>query len=72
MTSAVCCFTGEVLEQAVLLSVRLKDEAAVERNFTQLKTYYTDTRRGSSACGHAAVCAPLLAHLKAFFSAAGV
>lgn len=54
------------------MSVRLKDEAAVERNFTQLKTYYTDTRRGSSACGHAAVCAPLLAHLKAFFSAAGV
>ena len=35
-----------MLEQAVLLSVRLKDEAAVERNFTQLKTYYTDTRRG--------------------------
>lgn len=35
---------GEVLEQAVLLSVRLQDEAAFERNFTQLKTYYTDTR----------------------------
>lgn len=35
---------GEVLEQAVLLSVRLQDEAAFERSFTQLKTYYTDTR----------------------------
>ena len=42
---------GEVLEQAVLLSVRLQDEAAFERNFLQLKTYYTDSR-----CAAPAVC----------------
>ena len=42
------CFPapGDVLEQAVFLSVRLQDEAAFERNYLQLKTYYTDTRRG--------------------------
>ena len=28
----------------MLLSVRLQDEAAFERNFLQLKTYYTDSR----------------------------
>lgn len=43
--------SGEVLEQAVLLSVRLQDEAAFERNFLQLKTYYTDSR-----CAVPAVC----------------
>lgn len=36
--------TGDVLEQAVSLSVKLQDEAAFERNYLQLKTYYTDTR----------------------------
>lgn len=35
---------GEVLEQAVFLSIKLKDEAAFERNFFQLQAYYTDTR----------------------------
>ena len=45
------CFAGEVLEQAVLLSVRLQDESAFERNFTQLKTYYTDSR-----CAGRGVC----------------
>ncbi|CAL8468664.1 g8204 [Coccomyxa elongata] len=34
----------DVLEQAVSLSVKLQDEAAFERNYLQLKTYYTDTR----------------------------
>ncbi|KAK9829073.1 hypothetical protein WJX72_003760 [[Myrmecia] bisecta] len=34
----------DVLEHAVSLSVKLQDEAAFERNFLQLKTYYTDTR----------------------------
>lgn len=33
-----------MLEQAVSLSVKLQDEAAFERNYLQLKTYYTDTR----------------------------
>eukprot|EP00898_Chlorokybus_atmophyticus_P004503 jgi/Chlat1/5053/Chrsp33S05053 len=33
----------DILEHAVLLSVRLRDEAAFERNFQQLKAYYTDT-----------------------------
>lgn len=36
----------EVLEQAVFLSIKLKDEAAFERNFFQLQAYYTDTRLG--------------------------
>lgn len=35
---------GDILEQAVFLSVRLQDEAAFERNYLQLKTYYTDTK----------------------------
>eukprot|EP00897_Mesotaenium_endlicherianum_P008130 jgi/Mesen1/7345/ME000377S06568 len=34
----------DILEHAVVLSVKLKDEVAFERNFLQLKTYYTDTR----------------------------
>ncbi|PNW70163.1 hypothetical protein CHLRE_17g708300v5 [Chlamydomonas reinhardtii] len=34
----------EVLEQAVLLSCKKQDEAAMERSFTQLRTYYNDTR----------------------------
>ncbi|GBG83232.1 hypothetical protein CBR_g36847 [Chara braunii] len=34
----------EVLEHAVVLSVRQRDEVAFERHFLQLKTYYTDTR----------------------------
>ena len=33
----------------MLLSVRLQDEAAFERNFLQLKTYYTDSRCASPA-----------------------
>ena len=39
-----CAAAGDILEQAVFLSVRLQDEAAFERNYLQLKTYYTDTR----------------------------
>jgi len=42
------CFAGcagDILEQGVLLSVRLQDDAAFERNYLQLRTYYTDTRQ---------------------------
>jgi 26S proteasome regulatory subunit N12 len=35
---------GEVLEHAVLLSLKQHDEAALERSFVQLKTYYADTK----------------------------
>ncbi|EFJ43044.1 26S proteasome regulatory complex [Volvox carteri f. nagariensis] len=34
----------EVLEQGVLLSLHKQDEAAMERSFAQLRTYYNDTR----------------------------
>ncbi|CAI5465251.1 unnamed protein product [Closterium sp. Yama58-4] len=34
----------DVMEHAVLLSVKQKDEALFERNYLQLRTYYTDTR----------------------------
>lgn len=37
-------FAREVMEHGVVLSVRLKDESAFERNFLQLNTYYTDTQ----------------------------
>lgn len=32
----------DVLEHAVLLSIRLKDEDSFERHFHQLETYYFD------------------------------
>ena len=35
---------GDVLEQAVLLSVKARDDKAVEHNYQQLKTYYADGR----------------------------
>jgi hypothetical protein len=35
---------GQVLELAVLLSIRLQDEVAFERNFNQLRVYYADAR----------------------------
>ncbi|GAB4816975.1 hypothetical protein N2152v2_004021 [Parachlorella kessleri] len=35
----------QVLELAVLLSIRQQDEAAFERNFNQLRVYYSDARR---------------------------
>ncbi len=38
------CNTGEALEYAVLLSLKARDEAALERSFIQLKTYYVDTK----------------------------
>mmetsp|Transcript_23282 Transcript_23282/g.59504 ORF Transcript_23282/g.59504 Transcript_23282/m.59504 type:complete len:281 (-) Transcript_23282:193-1035(-) len=34
----------DVLEHAVLVAVKAKDEGAMERAFTQLKVYYADTR----------------------------
>jgi len=36
----------EILEQAVLLSVKDSDSTAFERNFSQLKVYYNDIPRG--------------------------
>ena len=45
-TGATTCHwphAGDVLEQAVFLSVKLQDDEAFERNYDQLKTYYTDT-----------------------------
>lgn len=35
---------GEVLEFAVLLSVKNTDQAGFERNYNQLKAYYADSR----------------------------
>lgn len=40
--SLICA--GEVLEYAVLLTVKKEDEAGFERQFLQLKPYYVDTR----------------------------
>ena len=34
---------GDVLEQAVFLSIQMQDDRAFERNYDQLKSYYTDT-----------------------------
>eukprot|EP00891_Asterochloris_glomerata_P003058 jgi/Astpho2/3058/e_gw1.00051.159.1_t len=34
----------EALELAVIVSLKMQDDAAFERNFLQLRTYYTDTR----------------------------
>lgn len=45
----------DILEHAVVLSVKLEDEAAFERNFLQLKTYYTDTRDRLPPSGKEAV-----------------
>ena len=36
---------GDVLEQAIFLSVKLKDEAAFERNYVQLQVYYSGDAR---------------------------
>ena len=35
---------GDVFEQAVFLSVKMEDQEAFERDFYQLKPYYTDAR----------------------------
>ena len=37
-------FTGDILELAVLSSVRQNDDAAFDRNFAQLRSYYLDAR----------------------------
>lgn len=37
-------FVGDILEHAVVLSVKMEDQDAFERHFLQLKSYYTDTR----------------------------
>lgn len=36
--------TGDTLELAVFLSVKMQDEAAFERNYQQLQMYVSDTR----------------------------
>jgi len=52
--------TGDVFEQAVLLSLKARDDKAFERNFAQLKPYYTDARCARPRCGaHGAAFAPL-------------
>jgi hypothetical protein len=35
---------GDALEHAVLLAIKQQDDGAMERAFTQLKVFYTDTR----------------------------
>lgn len=42
---------GDVLEQAVFLSIQMQDDRAFERNYDQLKTYYTDTGYATSLFG---------------------
>jgi hypothetical protein len=43
--SLCCCVpAGEVYEHAVLLALKSQNEAALESSFTQLKTFYADTR----------------------------
>jgi hypothetical protein len=51
-------FAGSVFESAVFLSVKAKDEAAFERNFAQLKPYYTDARCGAAHARDAPPAAP--------------
>lgn len=40
----VILVTGDTLELAVFLSVKLQDEAAFERNYQQLQMYVLDPR----------------------------
>jgi hypothetical protein len=39
-----CVPAGDVYEHAVLLALKSQSEAALESSFTQLKTFYADTR----------------------------
>lgn len=36
-------FSGDIYEHAVVLSVKTEDQDAFERDFFQLKPFYTDT-----------------------------
>ena len=41
----ICCvweLSGDIYEHAVVLSVKTEDQDAFERDFFQLKPYYTD------------------------------
>ncbi len=38
------CHAGDIYEHAALYSLRTKDEATMERSFTQVKSFYADTR----------------------------
>lgn len=44
LSSVVLLATGDTLELAVFLSVKMQDEAAFERNYQQLQMYVSDTR----------------------------
>jgi hypothetical protein len=41
---------GDVYEHAVLLALKSQSEAALESSFTQLKTFYADTRCVCMGC----------------------
>ena len=56
---------GDVLEFAVLSSVKHKDDAGFERNYSQLRTYYADTR-----C-HEPLRSPCKPHLMHYLPLAG-
>lgn len=42
MIYSACEFSGDIYEHAVVLSVKTEDQDAFERDFFQLKPYYTD------------------------------
>lgn len=55
MLLCVCVFAfavpaGDVYEHAVLLALKSQSEAALESSFTQLKTFYADTRCVGRIC----------------------
>jgi len=56
--TALFVITREILENAVLLSIKEKDSEAFERDFAQLKAYYTDSR--NAAVGESERKYPLL------------
>lgn len=43
MTLVKTKFSGDIYEHAVFFSVKAEDQVAFERDFYQLKPYYTDT-----------------------------
>lgn len=44
MSPATLWNLGDIYEHAVVLSVKIEDQDAFERDFFQLKSYYTDAR----------------------------
>jgi hypothetical protein len=55
ITSASVLPAGDVYEHAVLLALKSQSEAALESTFTQLKTFYADTRCVACASRHGSV-----------------